>query len=107
MKKFTYWVLVGLTVIAQQAARPQAANTHVSVLTAGQVIQILDDTVEWYRALGTQQQNATQPSDLLILFANRQTADKVVSLAFDIARANAELLSSEAGSQAAASGTTA
>ena len=64
-----------------------------------QVIQILDDTVEWYRALGTQQQNATQPSDLLILFANRQTADKVVSLAFDIARANAELLSSEAGSR--------
>ena len=57
----------------------------------------MDETVEWYRTLGTQQQNATQPSDLLILFANRQTADQVVSLAFDIARANAELLSSEAG----------
>ena len=94
-------MLVGLAVVAPQAARPQAANTHVSVLTAAQVVQILDDTVEWYRALGTQQQNATQPSDLLILFASRQTADKVVSLAFDIARANAELLSSEAGSQTA------
>lgn len=68
-----------------------------AVLTAEQVIQILDDTVEWYRTLGTQQQNASQPSDLLILFANRQTADKVVALAFEIARANAELLSSEAG----------
>ncbi len=41
---------------------------------------------------------ATQPSDLLILFANRQTADKVIALAFEIARANAELLSSEASS---------
>jgi len=61
-------------------------------------VQILDDTVDWYRTLGTQQQNATQPSDLLILFANRQTADKVVALAFEIARANAELLSSEASS---------
>ena len=30
--------------------------------------------------------------------ANRQTADKVIGLAFDIARANAELLSSEASS---------
>ena len=107
MRKFIYWALVGLTVMDQHAARAQSADTHVSVLTGGQVIQILDDTVEWYRALGTQQQNATQPSDLLILFANRQTADKVVSLAFNIARANAELLSSEAGSEAAASGTTA
>jgi small-conductance mechanosensitive channel len=76
-----------------------AADTpRVSVLSGVQVIQILDETVDWYRTLGTQQQNATQPSDLLILFANRQTADKVIGLAFDIARANAELLSSEAAS---------
>jgi hypothetical protein len=74
-----------------------AAPASRAVLTAEQVIRILDDTVEWYRTLGTQQLHATQPSDLLILFANRQTADKVVALAFDIARANAELLSSEAG----------
>jgi small-conductance mechanosensitive channel len=73
-----------------------AHGARVSVLTAEQVIQILDETVEWYRTLGTQQQNATQPSDLLILFANRQTADQVVNLALEIARANAELLSSEA-----------
>src|ERR1700730_16247502 len=73
-----------------------AQNSRVSILTADQVIQILDETVDWYRTLGIQQQHATQPSDLLILFANRQTADKVVALAFEIARANAELLSSEA-----------
>src|ERR1700730_8290496 len=73
-----------------------AQDSRVSILTADQVIQILDETVDWYRTLGTQQQNATQPSHLLILFANRQTADKVVALAFEIARANAELLSSEA-----------
>jgi hypothetical protein len=107
MKRFACWVLVGLAVVGQHAGAVQAADTRISVLSGAQVIQILDDTVEWYRALGTQQQNATQPSDLLILFANRQTADKVVSLAFDIARANAELLSSEASAQAAASGTTA
>jgi small-conductance mechanosensitive channel len=75
-----------------------ASNPRVSVLTGEQVVQILDETVDWYRTLGTQQQNATQPSDLLILFANRQTADKVVGLAFEIARANAELLSNEADS---------
>jgi small-conductance mechanosensitive channel len=66
-------------------------------MTGTQVVQILDETVDWYRTLGIQQQAATQPSDLLILYANRQTADNVMSLAFEIARANAELLSSEAG----------
>jgi small-conductance mechanosensitive channel len=80
-----------------QPAAATPSNPRVSVLTGEQVIQILDETVDWYRTLGIQQQNATQPSDLLILFANRQTADKVVALAFEIARANAELLSSEAG----------
>jgi len=65
-------------------------------MTGEQVIRILDETVDWYRTLGAQQQWATQPSDLLILYANRQIADRVIGLAFDLARANAELLSSEA-----------
>jgi small-conductance mechanosensitive channel len=75
-------------------------------LTGDQVVQILDQTVEWYRTLGTQQQTASQPSDLLILYANQQTASQVVGLAFDIARANAELLSSEASSGQSAADTT-
>src|ERR1039457_6924084 len=75
---------------------PPPAAPHVSVLSGDEVVQILDETVEWYRTLGTQQQSASQPSDLLILYANQQTAAQVVALAFDIARANAELLSSEA-----------
>ena len=92
-----------------QPAQPQpsapaapAAASHVSVLSGDQVIQILDQTVEWYRTLGTQQQTASQPSDLLILYANQQTAAQVIALAFDIARANAELLSSEASDAPAA-----
>jgi small-conductance mechanosensitive channel len=65
-------------------------------MTGDQVVRILDETVAWYRTLGVQQQAATQPSDLLILYANRQIADRAVALAFELARANAELLSSEA-----------
>jgi len=95
--------LAALLGIAQAGDTPVApteavGTTHVSVLTADQVVQILDETVDWYRTLGTQQQTASQPSDLLMLYANRQTADQVVSLAFELARANAELLSSEASS---------
>ncbi len=104
-RRFLLVLLAALGVgcaLARAADSGAAQDSRVSVLTADQVIQILDDTVDWYRTLGTQQQNATQPSDLLILFANRQTADKVVALAFEIARANAELLSSEASAGQAA-----
>ncbi len=83
---------------AKAAAAAQAAR---AVMTGDQVIRILDETVDWYRMLGVQQQASTQPSDLLILYANRQTADRVVALAFELARANAELLSSQAESEPA------
>src|SRR5215469_16662011 len=85
-------------VLAQEQAAAPAQTNRVSPLTAEQLVQILDETVDWYRTLGAQQQSATQPSDLLLFYANRQTADKVIALAFQIARANAELLSSEASS---------
>ncbi|HKU86582.1 MAG TPA: hypothetical protein VJV77_09615 [Casimicrobiaceae bacterium] len=75
---------------------PAQRITSRAVMTGEQVVRILDETVDWYRTLGAQQQSATQPSDLLILYANRQIADRVIGLAFEIARANAELLSSEA-----------
>jgi small-conductance mechanosensitive channel len=92
-------LLLTLTAGAQSPTdRPEepASLDRRAVMNGEQVVEILDQTVAWYRTLGVQQQSATQPSDLLILYANRQTADKVVNLAFEIARANAELLSSEA-----------
>jgi small-conductance mechanosensitive channel len=82
--------------IHSPAAPSAQAMTSRAVMTGEQVVRILDETVDWYRTLGAQQQSATQPSDLLILYANRQIADRAIGLAFQIARANAELLSSEA-----------
>src|SRR6185369_2472092 len=75
----------GIAVFAAQAAdaptqpAAPAAETR-AVMTGDQVVQILDETVDWYRTLGAQQQAATQPSDLLILYANRQTADQIKQL---------------------------
>jgi small-conductance mechanosensitive channel len=96
---FALFGLVSVFALAadQAASKPFDPLTQRAVMTGDQVVQILDQTVDWYRALGTQQQAATQPSDLLILYANRQIADKLMSLSFEIARANAELISSEAG----------
>jgi small-conductance mechanosensitive channel len=79
-----------------------AQSPQVAVLNGNQIVQILDETVQWYRTLGAQQQSSSQPSDLLIYYANQQTAGQVVAMAFDIARANAELLSSEASTESSA-----
>lgn len=81
---------------SSNATAPAEAIASRAVMTGDQVVRILDETVDWYRTLGAQQQAATQPSDLLILYANRQIADRAIALAFELARANAELLSSEA-----------
>jgi small-conductance mechanosensitive channel len=82
-------------------AGPPPPITNRAVMMGDEVVRILDETVDWYRMLGVQQQSATQPSDLLILYANSQAADRVVALAFELARANAELLSSQAEVQQA------
>jgi small-conductance mechanosensitive channel len=102
MRTYIRTALLLATYLCPAAVSAAAPLANVSILTGDQVVQILDDTVEWYRTLGAQQQTATQPSDLLIVYANQQTADKVIGLAFELARANAELLSSEAGNEAGA-----
>ena len=94
----------------QSAGAPDAASGKpalVAPMTGQQVIQVLDQTIDWYRTLGVQQQVATLPSDLLILYDNRQTANQVMGLAFEIARADAEILARQpqpksAGADAAA-----
>jgi small-conductance mechanosensitive channel len=78
---------------ASSVAARRDGTTPAAPMTGPQVIQLLDQTVNWYRTLGVQQQAANEPSDLLILYDNRQTASHVIGLAFDIARANAEILS--------------
>ena len=71
---------------------PGALPPLTPPMASAQVIQVLDQAVDWYRTLGTQQQAANEPSDLLFLYDNRQTAAKVMGLAFDIARADADML---------------
>lgn len=94
---------------ASTKSSPDGGAPHpsvpVAVLTPEQVIELLDETVDWYRTLGTQQQSATRPSDLMIVYANKQTADQVVNLATEIARASAELISSEANAERSADST--
>jgi small-conductance mechanosensitive channel len=100
---------------AQSPLKPAAASvepaaTSVAPMTGPSIIQMLQQTIEWYRTLGVQQQAANDASDWLILYDNRQTASDVMSLAFEIGRANADILAKqphpkEAGGDSAASQT--
>src|SRR6185437_4446343 len=72
-----------------------APTGPVAPMTGPRIIEVLDQTIDWYRTLGVQQQAANEPRDLLILFDNRQTANQVIGLAFDIARADAEILAKQ------------
>ena len=77
---------------------------QIAVLGAQQITDVLYETVNWYRTIGSQRSTAGQAGDALILYANRQIAAEVVHLALDMARADAELLSSQASQAAGAPG---
>src|SRR2546426_5710968 len=62
------------------------------------VIQFLNQTINWYRALVLERQIATEPSDVLVVNDNRQVADQVARFAFDFARAEAQWAAKQAGS---------
>jgi small-conductance mechanosensitive channel len=87
---------------ASEESRPTAspagpAPGAAAPMTGAQIIQVLDQTIDWYRTLGIQQQVSNEPSDLLILYDNRQTANQVIGSAFEAARANAEILAKQPG----------
>lgn len=79
-----------------QSASPSLPDSH-------QVLAFLNQTIDWFRHLSVEEQLADQPTDVLFMYNDRQTADQVLVLAFDFARADAQLLSSEGSSAAGSS----
>jgi small-conductance mechanosensitive channel len=59
---------------------------------SAQVIQFLTQTVDWYRRVGSDQQIATAQNTVAVGNDNRQMADHIVRLAFDFARAEADVI---------------
>src|SRR5665213_1207967 len=78
-------VAIGAGIVANSQTAP--ANSADSA----HVIQFLERTIEWYRELSTEQQIATDPNDQVVVNENRDVAAQVVQLAFDFARADADL----------------
>ncbi len=64
----------------------------VSAPTSQQTLSFLNQTIDWYRHLSSEEQLADQPTDVLFVYNDRDIANQVLSLSFDFARANAHLL---------------
>lgn len=89
-----YLLLTLALAMSALAVRAQAP-APLALLSNAQVTDALYQTVNWYRTLGSQSTTDGEAGDTLILYANRQIAQQVVQLTLDMARADAELLSSE------------
>ena len=87
---------------ATPTARPSAAATSVArVPDESLVLTFLGDVINWSRDLNLEDQVVEQPSDLLYFSQNRFEASRVVSVAFDFAKAEAGVLAA-IGNQAPA-----
>jgi small-conductance mechanosensitive channel len=83
------WIGLAAIILLAQGSSPDQTD-------ANEIIQYLNQTINWYRQIGQQQQIADEPSDALVLNDNRQLGDQVVRLAFDYARAEAATLAKQA-----------
>ena len=93
---FSTVLLVAIASMAATLGLFQSAPANDT--PAQDVLQFLNQTIDWYRGLSLEAQVAREPSGILILNDDRATADQEVRLAFDYARAQADILAKQANS---------
>jgi small-conductance mechanosensitive channel len=77
----------------------QAPSTVLATQNPQDVIAYLNQNIDWYRHLVNEEGIASDPSDVLYVNDNRQTASQIVRLSFEFARAAAQLATTQAPPQ--------
>jgi small-conductance mechanosensitive channel len=90
-------VLIGAAYVQLPA---QAPSTGLATPNPQDVIAYLNQSIDWYRHLVNEEGIASDPSDVLFVNDNRQTASQIVRLSFEFARAAAQLATTQAPPQA-------
>jgi small-conductance mechanosensitive channel len=90
-KKIVFAIIAVLTMVSF-AQTPQPPN-------AQDVIAYLNQSIDWHRQLTVEEQLATDSTDVLFLNDDHQTANQVLRLSFDFAKADSQLLSGQGGAQ--------
>jgi hypothetical protein len=78
---------------------PPSNPSPANLPDAPQITAYLLQAVDWYERVGWQQQMAGEPSDLVFLNNDRQISKQILQLAFDFAKAQAQLLSNQGSAQ--------
>ena len=74
---------------------------NLAVPDPQQVIDYLNQSIDWYRHLALEEENTTDATDTLFVNDNRQMAGQIVRQSFDFARGAAQVVSAQAPQQAA------
>jgi small-conductance mechanosensitive channel len=84
------WLLRMPALIIVVAVAVAFAQNAAPGLDSSQVIQFLNQNIDWYRHATSLQQIATEPDDFMFMADNQRLADQIVRLAFDFATAEAD-----------------
>jgi small-conductance mechanosensitive channel len=92
-------ILIVAIFLLSSSRQPPAETQSVALQPADphQVLLFLDQSVDWYRHFPVEQQLVTQPADAPFLKDDRQLADRIISLSFEFALADADLQAQHAG----------
>lgn len=91
---------------AATTAGPSTSSVSgVAGVSPSQLIDFLNQTINWYHRVTIQQETANEPDAQLTLYDNRQIAKQVVELALDFARAQADAIEQATPKKAADSST--
>jgi len=64
--------------------------------TGEQLVDYLNQSIDWYRHLAVEESSSTDPADLLFVNDDRQMANQILRLSFDFARPAAQQLTAQA-----------
>jgi hypothetical protein len=73
--------------------RGLSAGIAISPIDQTQIIDFLNETINWYQQIAIGQPESPSPNDILFAGSNAPLADQVVKLSFNFGHAGSELLS--------------
>jgi small-conductance mechanosensitive channel len=92
-------LVILLIASAWQQVSAQAPSAALVTPNAQDVIAYLNQNIDWYRHLASEESIATDPGDVLFVNDNRETANQIVRLSFEFARAAAQVASTQSAPQ--------
>jgi len=101
-KKFaTFALLLTIFCACAFSQAPAPAGPPPPTVNPAKLIHFLNQTIRWYRQIAVQMEAAKTPVDRVTAYANRQTAQQVVRLAFEFARQQAGAIAEAAPAKSA------